>query len=67
MLALGEWLVFVNDRAGLLKVLSVGRDGATTVRCQAILKPTRMETPLTFARGMLYVRAPEELVALRLE
>jgi hypothetical protein len=25
-----------------------------------------METPLTFARDTLYIRAPEELVALRL-
>jgi len=67
LLALGEWLVFVNDRAGILDLLAVRREGATTIRRQTLFKPTRMETPLTFARGTLYVRAPEELVALRME
>lgn len=67
LLVVGKWLVFVNDRAGTLEVLSVGPTGCASVSRQPAHKPTRMETPLTFAQGVLYLRAPEELVALRSE
>ncbi len=66
LLVFGKWLLFVNDRAGRLELLAVDRRGAEVRRRQAVIKPARMETPLTFARDTLYIRAPEELVALRL-
>ncbi|MFN0068970.1 MAG: PQQ-binding-like beta-propeller repeat protein [Limisphaerales bacterium] len=65
LLVLGKWLVFVNDRAGTLEVLVVTPQGCEAVHRQPVLKPTRMESPLAFADGLLFLRAPEELVALR--
>lgn len=67
LIALGRWLVFVNDRAGTLEIFSVTRRGCEAAGKQTVFKPTRMETPLSFARDTLYLRAPDELVALRNE
>lgn len=66
LMTFGRWLVFLNDRAGRLEVLAVDRRGAEVRRRQAVIKPTRMETPLTFARETLYLRTQEDLVALHL-
>ncbi len=66
LMAFGRWLVFLNDRAGRLEILAVDRRGAEVRRRQAVIKPTRMETPLTFARETLYLRTQEDLVALHL-
>lgn len=67
LLTLGDWIVFVNDRAGVLELLSVNREGSQLVGRQPVFKPTRMETPLPFAHGTLYIRTSEELIALRTE
>lgn len=67
LLALGPWLVFVNDRAGELMLFSVGRSGAEVKHRQRLMKPTRMETPLAFAAGTLFVRTTTELIALRVQ
>lgn len=67
LLALGDWLVFVNDRVGVLELLSANREGRQVVGRTPVFKPIRMETPLTFAHGTLYIRTPRELIALRTE
>jgi len=66
IVAYGRWLVFVNDRKGQIELLAVDRQGAKVLRSQAVIKPTRMETPLTVAGDTVFLRSPEELVALRL-
>ena len=67
LMVLGKWLLFVNDRAGQLEVLSVTRDRAEVRSRQPVMKPARMETPLAFADGRLWIRGPEELVVLKVE
>jgi outer membrane protein assembly factor BamB len=67
LLVLGNWLIFVNDREGRLEVIAVDRKGFQVRHQQPVMKPGRMETPLTFASGRLLIRGPEELVALRVE
>lgn len=67
LLALGPWLVFVNDRAGELSLLSVSRSGVEVRTRRRIMESTRMETPLAFADGVLYIRTTRELIALRVD
>lgn len=67
LMVLGKWLLFVNDRAGRLEVLSVTRDRAEVRSRQPVMKPARMEAPLAFADGRLWIRGPEELVVLTVE
>lgn len=67
LLVLGSWLLFVNDRAGRLEVLEVDRTKAAVRHRQTVMKSTRMETPLAFASDTLYLRATEELIALKVE
>lgn len=65
LLVYGPWLFFLNDRAGELCVLSVARSGVEFRSRQRILEPTRMESPLAYAHGTLFIRAVRELIALR--
>lgn len=67
LLVLGPWLVFVNDRSGELSVLSVSRTGVEVRTRRRVMEPTRMETPLSFDNGTLYLRATKELIALRVD
>ena len=55
------------DLPKLIEVLEVNRTKAEVRHRQSVMKPTRMETPLTFARDTLYLRTTGECIALRVE
>jgi hypothetical protein len=67
LLSYGPWLIHFHDRIGVLEVCSVDRTGLTVRQRQSVCRPTRSETPLTFSQGIVYLRLPEELVALKLD
>ncbi|MBN9691519.1 MAG: PQQ-like beta-propeller repeat protein [Verrucomicrobia bacterium] len=67
LLSYGPWLIHFHDRTGILEICSVDRTGLKVCGRQSVCHPTRSETPLTFSQGVLYLRLPEELVALKLD
>jgi outer membrane protein assembly factor BamB len=67
LLSYGPWLIHLHDRIGVLEICSVDQTGMKVRQRQSVCRPTRSETPLTFSQGVLYLRLPGELVALKLD
>jgi outer membrane protein assembly factor BamB len=59
-------LVFLQDRVGMLQVLEVDREGTRVVAERNVIPPARIEAPLAYAEGRVFIRTLSELVALRL-
>ncbi len=66
LLGWGGLLLFVHDRMGELQVLRVARSGPELLQRAKVMKPVRMETPLSFGHDRVYIRSPEEIIALHI-
>ena len=65
-LAVGEHLVALDQKSGLLKLARASVEGFSLIGETRVMEGDRVETPLGYADGHVFVRHASGLVAVRL-